>query len=53
VTLAHGGGNTVPKDSYPTLSRTVQAAQTPEKSKAFCFFFSEKKTFLAFRLRAL
>jgi hypothetical protein len=26
------------------LSRTFQAAQTPEKSKVFCFFSSEKVT---------
>jgi hypothetical protein len=25
------------------LSRTVQAAQTPEFAKVFCFFSSEKK----------
>jgi len=30
------------------LSRTVQAAQKPEKSKVFCFFSPEKKTFLLF-----
>jgi len=28
------------------LSRTLQAAQTPEFAKVFCFFSSEKKTFL-------
>jgi hypothetical protein len=27
------------------LSRTFQVAQTSEKSKVFCFFSSEKKTF--------
>jgi hypothetical protein len=46
VTLAHGGGNTVPKGFYLMLSRTFQAAQTPEKSKVFCFFSSEKKALL-------
>jgi len=34
--------------TFLTLSRTFQAAQTPEKSKVFCFFSSEKKTFLPF-----
>jgi hypothetical protein len=29
------------------LSRIFQAAQTPEKSKVFCFFSSEKKALLA------
>jgi len=28
------------------LSRTLQAAPTPEFAKVFCFFSSEKKTFL-------
>jgi hypothetical protein len=28
------------------LSRTSQAAPTPEREKVFCFFSSEKKTFL-------
>jgi hypothetical protein len=28
------------------LSRTLQAAHTPEFAKVFCFFSSEKKTFL-------
>jgi hypothetical protein len=46
VTLADGGGNMVPKVFYVMLSRTFQAAQTPEKSNVFCFFSSEKKTFL-------
>jgi len=44
--LAHGDGKTVPKGSYLMLSRTFQAAQTPEKSKVFCFFSSEKKALL-------
>jgi hypothetical protein len=58
VTLAHGGGNTVPKGFCLMLSRTLlfarrrptrragQAAQTPEKSKVFCFFSTEKKALL-------
>jgi hypothetical protein len=29
------------------LSRTMQAAPTPEFAKVFCFFSSEKKTLLA------
>ena len=53
VTLAHGGGNTVPKGFYLTLSRTFQAAQIPEKSKVFCFFSSEKKTFLPYLQRQM
>ena len=39
TTLDHGGG----KGLYLVLSRTVQAAQTPEIAKVFCCFSSEKK----------
>jgi hypothetical protein len=34
--------------TFATLSRHSQAAQTPEFAKVFCFFSSEKKTFLLF-----
>ena len=30
------------------LSRTLQAAPTPEIAKVFCFFSTEKKTFLSY-----
>jgi hypothetical protein len=36
------------EDFYLMLSRTFQAAQTPEIAKVFCFFSSERKTFLTF-----
>jgi hypothetical protein len=32
--------------TFGTLSRLYQAAPTPEFAKVFCFFSSEKKTFL-------
>jgi hypothetical protein len=31
--------------TFATLSRSSQAAPTPEWAKVFCFFSSEKKTF--------
>jgi len=34
------------KRLFLVLSRIVQAAQTPEFAKVFCFFSSEKKAFL-------
>ena len=34
--------------TFTTLSRPSQAAPTPEFAKVFCFFSSEKKTFLNF-----
>jgi hypothetical protein len=34
------------KRLFRVLSRTSQAAPTPEFAKVFCFFSSEKKTFL-------
>jgi hypothetical protein len=46
MTLARGGGNKASKGSFLMLSQTFQAAQTPKKLKVFCFFSSEKKTFL-------
>ena len=46
MTLAHGGGNKVPKFFYLIRRFAVQAAQTPEKSKVFCFFSPEKKALL-------
>jgi hypothetical protein len=42
MTLDHGSG----KGLYLMLRRTLQAAQTPEFAKVFCFFSSEKKAFL-------
>jgi hypothetical protein len=40
MTLAYGGGKRVryQKEFGLMLSRTVEAAQTPEFAKAFCFF---------------
>jgi hypothetical protein len=35
------------KGFHLMLSRIFGAAQTSEKSKVFCFFSSEKKTFLS------
>jgi hypothetical protein len=32
--------------TFATLSRPSPAAQTPELAKVFCFFSSEKKSFL-------
>jgi hypothetical protein len=34
------------KRLFLMLSRTLQAAQTPEFAKVSCYFSSEKKTFL-------
>jgi hypothetical protein len=34
------------KRLFPMQSRTFQRAQTPELTKVFCFFSSEKKAFL-------
>jgi len=42
MTLARGGAT----GFYVMLARTLQAAQTPEFAKVFCFFSSEKKAFL-------
>jgi hypothetical protein len=44
MTLDRGGA----RGFYLMLPRTVQAAQTPEIEKVFCFFSSEKKAFLPF-----
>jgi len=35
--------------TFSVLSRTLQAAHTPEFAKVYCFFSSEKKAFLSYK----